>query len=204
VGALALAALAWQLRWWAIGGRFERSYYGTDMRAYQLLFGCTLACAWRAESLQFIVGKWWARPVAAGGGLSLVLIATRTLGARVVTPLGAAATVASGVVIIALVESRGALLRVTSASTLQQIAQVSYGIYLWNFFFLGVFGWKAPAREINLALSFLIPILSFRLIEMPFLRLKSRFADSPTAPVPRSAYELLPTVEASLGQGHRS
>ena len=48
---LAVGALGWELRSWAVMGAYPRLYYGTDMRAYQLLTGCALACLWRTGAL---------------------------------------------------------------------------------------------------------------------------------------------------------
>ncbi len=182
VAALATAALAWELRWWAADGGYNRLYYGTDMRAYQLLAGCALACAWRTGALDRITAwrGWHSLAWGSAGALAAVAVATR--GGQVISPLGAPIVAATAIVVLACVEARGAVATSLGSGPLAAVGRMSYGIYLWNFFFLGVTGWAFPYRALDLTLTFLVPLLSYRLVEEPFLRLKDRFAPAPAPP----------------------
>ena len=208
VTGIALAALAWHLRWWAVGGTYARAYYGTDMRAYELLAGCALACAWRTGAFDRVSRGRLGSSLAAGSGLCLAAIAVGTHAAEV-TPLGSLATLAAAVVVITMVEARGRLLRLAATPVLVRVGIMSYGIYLWNFFFLGVFGWAAPYRELDLALTFLVATLSFRLVEEPVLRLKARLSGAastddvvnPPAVPPSPRLGALPLVETAAAAG---
>jgi peptidoglycan/LPS O-acetylase OafA/YrhL len=183
VSALAVASLAWELGWWAAVGSYPRLYYGTDMRAYQLLAGCALACLWRTGALDGLISRRAAVSVAWGAGGVLAAAAVATRGDQVITPLGGVVTVAAMVGVLACVESRGALRTHLGAGPLAAIGRMSYGIYLWNFFFVDITGWRAPYRAMDLALAFVVPWLSLRLVEEPCRRLKDRLASAPAAVV---------------------
>jgi len=176
VAGLACVALVWELRWWAAVGGASRLYSGTDMRAYQLLGGCALACAWRAGALDRVLSSRAARPAAWLAAGVLVATALMTRGSAEVTPLGALSAAAAGAVILGCVEGRARVVRLLGEGPLAAIGRISYGVYLWNFFFVDITGWRAPYRALDLALTLLVPYLSFRLVEEPCLRFKERFA----------------------------
>jgi len=179
VSVLAVAALGWQLRSWAAVGAYPRLYYGTDMRAYQLLTGCALACLWRTGALDRVCASRVAAPASWAAGGALAAAAVLTPGARVITPLGSLLTGASAVVVLASVESRGTAEARLGRGPLAAIGRMSYGIYLWNFFFVDITGWRPGYRAIDLVLAFLVPYLSFRLIEEPCRRMKERWSEQP-------------------------
>jgi peptidoglycan/LPS O-acetylase OafA/YrhL len=181
VTALALVALGWELRWWAAVGGYDRLYYGTDMRAYQLLVGCAAACAWRTGALGRLTSWRGAHAVAWGAAGALTAAAVATRGGQVTSPLGAPLTAAAACVVVACTEASGAMETWLGTGPLAAIGRISYGIYLWNFLFLGITGWALPYRTLDLVLTFLVPVLSFRLVEEPFLRLKARVAPATAA-----------------------
>ena len=164
------------------GWSAQRVAYGADTRAEQLLIGALLAFV-----LPFMVraSRTWVT-VAAG----------MTLGAFVLMPGGISAGsfyIAGGSTIIAILAAvivahveRGepswinSLLR---SRPLVWTGQRSYGIYLWHvplISMVAVIGLEERVQAfVNLVLVFLIPALSFRFVESPFLQLKSRFAGKP-------------------------
>jgi peptidoglycan/LPS O-acetylase OafA/YrhL len=82
--------------------------------------------------------------------------------------------------IAGLVQQPAALpARVASWPVLVWVGQRSYGIYLWNLPIVALIA-ATPVpgvaqMPVKLALTFLIPALSFRYIERPCLQLKHRF-----------------------------
>ncbi|MEQ8839724.1 MAG: acyltransferase family protein [Acidimicrobiales bacterium] len=107
----------------------NRAYYGTDTRAYQLLLGAFLsllpAVAVRAH-------RRWAVLAGALGVGAIVILATDILSLSAVTR-GAAAALATGVVIVVLEsDAEAGIDRLLSLPAFTAIGRLSYGIYLWH------------------------------------------------------------------------
>lgn len=88
--------------------------------------------------------------------------------------------------------------RIFSSKLLRFYGKYSYGLYLWHYFLLLQFermqawiGGRIPSATVGALVSFVaillistvIAVLSYRLIEQPFLRLKDRFAAKPASAV---------------------
>lgn len=80
------------------------------------------------------------------------------------------------------------LRRALAWSPLVGVGRISYGLYLLHipvmyFLFPGEVGWHTPGKAaLVLAVSLSMALLSFTLVERPFLRLKDRFAREPAVP----------------------
>lgn len=55
---------------------------------------------------------------------------------------------------------------------LAYVGRISYGLYLWHFLFVW-WGWPFP---LSIGVSLAVAAASYRWLEQPFLRLKSRFS----------------------------
>ena len=170
-----------------LGGDFDRIYYGTDTRAAELLIGALLALWWsnpsrlvpacreRAgkESARFLMvdiagiaalaGMFWSwgavtntSAVLARGGLPAYALLTA--------------------VIIYAASRPGWVARCLSLRPLRWIGLISYGLYLyhWPVFLIlddHRLGWSAgPLFALRMAVTTLIAVTSFHLLEMPIRR----------------------------------
>jgi peptidoglycan/LPS O-acetylase OafA/YrhL len=162
-----------------------RIYLRTDARADSLLVGVALALAP------------WERMVAAIPGslrtlLGALAAAALVVAAQLLDPSSAAlylggftllAAIAA-VLIAVVLRSDSALGRVLSSAPLVWLGRISYSLYLWHFpVFLEVgrraAAWPAAARVVvGWSLAIGLAAASYRLIELPILRLKRRVRGS--------------------------
>jgi peptidoglycan/LPS O-acetylase OafA/YrhL len=176
---LLIAAIAY--RWWAAdsaGWSITRIAYGPDSRLGQLLVGCALAV---------FLAKVTPRLRAWHGAAALALLVAFVLlpfgqvndfyyhGGSTAVALGSAVLIAA-----CMAGPSSALSRLLSTRPMVWIGRRSYGIYLWNPPLVGITAaTPVPGRlqlPVKLALTFLVPALSYRWIERPFLRLGRRLS----------------------------
>jgi len=197
---IALAAAVWRAALYQSGEGWLRIYLRTDARADSLAIGALLALVPWAE----IGPRLGVHTRTAVGFVALVaLIAAAALiqpDARALY-LGGFTVVAllSAVLILTVLEPDSALSRALASRPLVALGLISYPLYLWHF---GVFQivaehtrtWPAgPRVALGWSLALGLAIASYRLIELPALRLKGRLgrrapgaqpqARSATAPV---------------------
>lgn len=153
-----------------------RSYYAPDTRAVQILIGCLLAVGLQEISVR--VSAVWALVAC----VPLVLFAVapgmfppmfHARGGSILIALFAAVVVAH-----AATSQEAWLSKALATAPMVWVGQRSYGIYLWNLPMISLLAFMGPgvlAVGIKLILCFLVPALSYRYVEKPFLRLKSRF-----------------------------
>lgn len=144
---------------------------GTDVRAFGLLVGAGLAIAAR-RGLPALTAHW--APVLGLGALlafAVCWVSVQDVAYRIVpvaVPLVAAALIWTAC---------WAPGRMLTSAPLRYFGERSYGIYLWNFPFIvlaqEVFGFTLGVSLIALALSIGAAELSWRLVERPFLAMKS-------------------------------
>ena len=171
------------------GAGVNRVYYGTDTRAVSLLTGASLAFALAifrpADSTRPTVEtakRWGVLGLAAVLALGAVLAMMHYAdGASAwLYPYGMVGLDLAVAVIIAAVVLRpsSAAGRIFSVAPARGLGQISYGVYLWHFpLFLwltaaatGVSG--APLLGLRLAVTLLVSMISFVLIEQPVRRRK--------------------------------
>ncbi len=171
------------------GGRgLDRVYYGTDTRAFSLLAGASLAIALAAlrrrpaaSASAGIAGV--ARRVL--GGASMIALLALVVMMRVADgssawmyPFGFVGLDLAVLVVIAAVvlHPTSPVGRIFSLRYLRAVGMISYGIYLWHFpLFLwldqsstGLSG--TPLLTLRLAVTMLVSIASFLVIEQPVRR----------------------------------
>jgi peptidoglycan/LPS O-acetylase OafA/YrhL len=187
--ATATAAIVYRLVSAARGAGGRYLYLGTDMHGDPLLIGCAAAC-WLS---------WWGcAPCTTGVATSslrwrvLALVAFAVTAASLIAvDLQAYFThlvstscvaVATAVVILEIFMPGSYLERVLNVRPLVWVGKRSYALYLWHYpiFLLGnaLWSFQMEFRPENVVpcwlLSLLVADLSFRFIERPALRLKSR------------------------------
>jgi peptidoglycan/LPS O-acetylase OafA/YrhL len=199
-GSLVLAAISY--RWWSAWGAgwdIQRISYGADTRAEQLLLGCALAAA--LPMLRYRIGT-------AAATVGAIL-----LGAFVVWPGdlpsefyfhgGSTILALTAAVLIAHTSQQpdSPFSRVLSARPLAWIGQRSYGIYLWHVPLIALVAATHTSSivqlVVKLVLVFLLPALSYRYLETPFLRVKRRLGAAPAPPRAASGLLRHPAVTGS-------
>lgn len=177
---LIAAVCVWRFALVYLGKASEGALHSrTDLRIDTILFGCALALAARPGG----------RPAVGWGGTghgwlaAWVLGLVRWLAAVGRVPHGAAFESGVAAVFLTLVvnwflrnDGRGAH-RVLCAGPFLAVGALSYSLYLWQHLFLGPYDSPIrPLREfpVNLACLFVAAVLSYRLIERPFVRFKDR------------------------------
>ncbi len=115
----------------------SRIYYGTDTRAFGLLFGAALACVWPSRALRGEVGRHAPAVLDAVGVVGLVgigiLIWRTTEYSRFLYQGGMVLlSLATVAVLIALTHPAARLGRVLGVAPMRWLGARSYGIYLWQ------------------------------------------------------------------------
>ncbi|MCO6509296.1 MAG: acyltransferase [Aridibacter famidurans] len=164
---------------------YLRMYFGSDVRAHELLIGCLAALMlyWGvfSEKEKFRAAFRLLAPLSlAGIVISFFAVSHQT--AFVYNGGFALVSAATAVLILGLVLYPSKLSRVFEVAPLVWIGQISYGIYLWHFpviegtkkFFEGAMPPVFLAAA-GVLMSVAVAAVSYYLLELPFLRLKRRF-----------------------------
>lgn len=181
VTALILASVVLMAALHSSGATTLRLYTGSDTRAHSLLVGCwfSLALHWgylRTES--------WKRyqPFAIFSLIVLFAAVFLVRSGTEVLYLGGSFVVAvcAGILILALVVSdQNRLTEIFTDPLLLWLGKRSYGLYIWHwpFFYLCSY-LKRPAIAIPCAVitALAAAAISYKFIELPFLRMKERFS----------------------------
>jgi peptidoglycan/LPS O-acetylase OafA/YrhL len=185
-----------------LGAPGHRLDFAPDTRGSSILIGCLVAVAVqgglgpRAARLRS-----WPLLVV---GLLLVLDQGRRLWEGPLVVFG----IAAALVILRALEPSTLEHRLLTRPPLVALGRVSYSLYLWHvpvLVWLGVIGRGLPGQNglgrqlAGVALSLLAAVLSYRLVEQPFLRRKRRLG-SPASPerVPPAAERLRLEAPATL------
>lgn len=171
--ALLLLAWAWRVLWVVLGQQFYEIFFRFDTRATGLLAGSLLAAlllerpAWFEALRQRLVHFMW------------LVLAVPLLMAQSWDDMNAmvwgmtVVEYAAVVVLLALLERRGAVFEMLSAPVLVTLGKLSYGIYLWHYpvvrYLRADLPWPAVV-VLGLAISTALAALSYYSIERWALR----------------------------------
>lgn len=164
----------------------QRISYAPDTRAEQLLVGAFVAF--------LLAGRARRVPVAALGVAVAVFPVFVLLPARLTEPFyfqhggSTVVAVAAAVLVAGLDDARSTVLhRLAAWRPLVWVGERSYGIYLWNLPLVAIIAATpvpGPAQmPVKLLLTFLVPAISYHVVERPCLRLKDRYATRRADPV---------------------
>ncbi|CAN5506737.1 hypothetical protein BH10PLA1_BH10PLA1_16730 [soil metagenome] len=194
----AVAAAGWRIVLLLRGASAERLYNGLDTHADALLIGCGLAFFLAGLNDENSFDALEAKPLAAcGPGWIAATAATIFLLVMTVIPKFDhqgmfiagyfAIAIASAIIVWDLRVRPGSVARrVTEWGPLVKLGRISYGVYLWHYPILQAIVLirthlpKNAATQIGLFVGgsltiFFVAELSYRFVEMPFLRLKGKF-----------------------------
>jgi peptidoglycan/LPS O-acetylase OafA/YrhL len=189
LAATAVAAIVYRLVSAASGAGGRYLYLGTDMHGDPLLIGCAAACwlSWRGRAPCTLgaVGssrRWRVLGVAAFAvtAVSLIVVDLQAYFSYLVST--SCVAVATALVVLETFMPGSYLVRVLNVRALVWVGRRSYALYLWHYpiFILGnaLWSFQMEFRPENVLpcwlASLIVADLSFRLIERPALRLKSR------------------------------
>lgn len=188
--ALLVVLTTWRCALVAAGADAERTYNGFDTHADALLIGCLLAVVPLSAAFRRRAARLVPLPLAAAAAILLML--------RLPTPF----TQSAGLLLTALVAAwltvaalhGGWFKSILSLAPLRYTGRISYGWYLWHYpvVLLG-YAHLPHVRGLGALLvlgSYGAAAASYQFVEKPFLRLKHRFAQGATRPVPLQAVPL--------------
>ncbi|MFC7491760.1 MULTISPECIES: acyltransferase family protein [unclassified Knoellia] len=163
-----------------------RVYYGTDTHLMGLMLGAALAFAWAAPHRAWTSSDSWQRlrvPAVAGAGVLLVALLVLLDESTALTFRGGilAASVATTLLVLGVVERPGPLRSVLDLPVLRWIGERSYGLYLWHWPVILIVEADLPwavrgaddyvwSRLWCVVVTVALADLSHRLIEMPVRR----------------------------------
>ncbi|QQS42020.1 MAG: acyltransferase [Acidobacteriota bacterium] len=185
VVAMILASSIASVLMWNAGVPYLRMYFGSDVRAHELLIGCLAALMlyWGvfSDKEKLKTAFQILAPLSLAGILFSFFAVSHQTG-FVYNGGFALVSLATAVLILGLVLYPSKLSRVFEFGPLVWIGQISYGLYLWHFpviegtrkFFEG----SMPPVLLSTAgvlMSVGVAAVSYYLLELRFLRLKRRF-----------------------------
>ena len=172
---------------WHGGTGYPAAYMRPDARADGLLIGALCAFLWRWD---MVPTRWLSHAAVVSAAflafVALFLKANTSDDDFVFVAGFTLISLASGIVVLAVVLNRGPLVRPLEWAPLRMIGRVSYGLYLWQILALKIAAHALGKNDrvvlalAGLAIMTVAVTASWLLVEQPFLRLKRRVA----SPVP--------------------
>ena len=177
--ALAAAAAVDRATLTALGFGWRRVYYAPDTTFDAILIGCAVGVCYR-----FGLGP-SVTTIRKVSRLALVVIPLLLFLPSDITYLVGAVPFELGFAAIILAAAHGVdrdLDRALTWQPLARLGRISYALYLWDWIILSI----TPAKGLSAAVvSIAVAAVSYRWIESPFLRLKRRPREEPSAAVER-------------------
>lgn len=183
VAGVAFLSWAWRAYSYSNGWSMDRVYNGTDTRLDGLLMGSAFALIAMQDKVKIWLREWHFRLPWLGIVMLLGFVgmsATMHLNSEALYLYGFGFVGICGVILVSEVmfAEKAWTKKLLEAKPFVWIGDYSYGIYLWHILVLRIFVWQGrPWYEfltIGFALTLLLVVASYKWIESPALRLKSR------------------------------
>ncbi len=180
LAALIAASVLWSSYLVQEGASWHRVYFGSDSRAHGILAGCLLAVTGSGSMPKALVRLW---PIPAIAFMVMALNLDNHAGYMGLWGFALATATSLWLVAAAREAGEGPLRDALSSPPAQWLGLRSYSLFLWHFpvaqalHALGVPAWPLVA----LAASLLIADLSYRFVELPFMRGSRKKIDRRTA-----------------------
>ena len=176
---LIAAVVLWRISLVVRAAGVARTYNGLDTRADALLIGCLMAFLPR-KSIPLLVERTWAIPVSFF--LLIAVFVPATMQWMHVIGFTLVAMSAGWLILSMTGDETNVLRRMLSTRPVVLIGLISYSLYLWHDPIIQVFQANGfgPATTLVLVppISVGAAFLSYRLVELPFLRMKNRLVHS--------------------------
>ena len=188
--AIAMVILAWRTFLGLAMASPGYLLYAPETRSIGLVLGC-LAGVLFSYGLVTRVPLWLATPMLVPAGMA---VAALGLGSRwdavvLVPTFCVAATI---VLLACVLHPRWWFARLIDRAWLRGLGKISYALYLWHWPLYYAFGWV-----IGLPLAIVVACLSYRFVELPFLRRRYPKTDQATT-TPRGKATIPPAVAPGL------
>ena len=183
--AMIAAEMTWRFTLNSSGLQYERIYNGFDTHSDGLLIGAAVACfmAMPVTPWRIRLARAASRLLPPGCLVALLLMTVAEPDNPAIYLFGNSfAAFVTALAIVAISQGEANWLRwALEWRPLVRAGQVSYGLYIWHYviFFVMVQDFGFGPLVVNTAgvlLTLSVTLLSYRLIEQPVLRLKTRFA----------------------------
>ena len=200
-GAGALLSTAWMIFLYEHGASLDRLYYGTDTRMAEFLTGAVVAVIFWHRGFNF--SERARRALAVAGVAALAISLWCCAHVSITDPVlwrggYLAFSLVTCVLITSVLCGRGPVAWLLSWGVLAAIGRITYGLYLYHW---PIFLWLTPQRTglstyplfgLRVAVTFAVAIVSYRYLELPFLRGRSVGIRGP------ARYALVPLVAIAL------
>ncbi|MGI8885973.1 MAG: acyltransferase family protein [Gaiellaceae bacterium] len=170
-GAVLMSARQFQL--YADGASWERIGFGIDTRNVSILVGCMLALLLALPGRPRLEKAAWLAPPA---GACVIAFFFVDFGRQLFAGPLIVYAISCAVLILGVLDGRSPLARVLSLGPIVFVGRISYSLYLWHFPVFVILDVNrpgvVPAAVPAIALTVMLAVASYYLIELPFLRRK--------------------------------
>jgi peptidoglycan/LPS O-acetylase OafA/YrhL len=180
LGVLVVTSALWRVALGGLGHDFDRLWYMPDTHMDPILLGCAAGVVFTYG----MVGRIPRLLVLAALAMATTVLAAFRGDEFWMGVLGLPLFVVSATVLVlaCALERDSRFSRLLSQRALRYLGRISYSVYLWHWPLFAILGWR-----IGLPLSVVVAALSYRYIELPFLRRKRQGASEAISSPARAA-----------------
>ncbi|MDQ3671196.1 MAG: acyltransferase [Actinomycetota bacterium] len=200
-----IALLAWRI-WLVFGGASGARLYTPDTHSDPILIGCLAGLLYSFGHVTRVPREVAYFCLGTSVAIIATLVEVNSTHHMFGRPLFATAV---AIILLAVsLDPRWWLTRLLTVRPLRGLGTISYGLYLWHFPIFFALGWR-----LGLPISVAVALVSYRFVELPFLRRKTRApraqlapaadaAAASAAPPRRTGWPLLGSPPPNLARRH--